>query len=108
MPIDDINRSPFSDNIAPDGGDAASSLAAFDADIERYARRYAVDPELVKAIMRNSSAATPDLAATAQDLDLYLTWIENVCRSLREESCGTIYDELDEDDGEDEDLAEVE
>lgn len=116
MQIEDINRSPFFDNIAPDIGSARPSMGEYGPEIERYARQYGVDAEMVKAILQKESGGSPNpittketaefaqlnretaaelngRALTAKEMEYQLATIENICRALSEENFGSIYDE---------------
>lgn len=129
MQIEGINRSPFFDNIAPDFGSVKPAMGEYGHEIERYARQYGVDAEMVKAIMQKESGGSPNpittketaefaqlnretaaelkgRALTAKEVEHQLATIENICRALSEENFGSIYDEraCDADDSADDDV----
>lgn len=125
MQIEGNSRTPVIDNIAPDVGNVKPARVEYGPDIERYARQYGVDPDMVAAIMQKESGGAPNPIVTTEAGDLNRTYrestpelngraatvldlqqrnhVESICRALREECFGSIYDEKSRDADEDDD-----
>jgi soluble lytic murein transglycosylase-like protein len=70
MEIDNVNRSPFFDQTAPDVASVKPVIGEYGNEIARYARQYGLDPEMVKAMMQKESNGAPNPITSREAADL--------------------------------------